>query len=101
MRASARGAWLSAHGEDCAFRSAVDGSLAHFASLVDLRLQPPAATVEAVTTSPPSPSCTRRRTASFGSSSSISTSYQDITSGLLARVLTEVRAAAVMKTQLG
>lgn len=48
-----------------------------------------------------SPSHTRRRTASFGSSFSISTTYQDITSGLLARVLTEVKTAAFMKkTQL-
>lgn len=41
--------------------------------------------------SSPSPStCTRQRTASFGSSSSISTTYQDITFSLLGRALAEV-----------
>lgn len=41
-------------------------------------------------TSSPSPSLPRRRTVSFGSSSSISTTYQDISSGLLERALAEV-----------
>ncbi|XP_030574023.1 stAR-related lipid transfer protein 9 isoform X2 [Archocentrus centrarchus] len=41
-----------------------------------------------------SPACTRQRTASVGSSSSISTTYQDITFSLLGRALAEVRLAA-------
>uniref|UniRef100_A0A672J5A2 START domain-containing protein n=2 Tax=Salarias fasciatus TaxID=181472 RepID=A0A672J5A2_SALFA len=45
-----------------------------------------------MTSSPSAP--TRQRTASFGSSSSISTTYQDITSGLLGRALAEVRLAS-------
>lgn len=48
-------------------------------------------------TSSPSPSCTRRRTASFGSSSSLSTNYQDISSCLLAQASTEVETADFMK----
>ncbi|KAM8737400.1 uncharacterized protein stard9 isoform 2-T2 [Acanthopagrus schlegelii] len=67
-------AWLSAH---------------------DVRLEPPVTTFEPLMTSSPSPqACTRQRTASFGSSSSISTTYQDITSSLLGRALAEVRLAS-------
>ncbi|XP_070776842.1 uncharacterized protein stard9 [Enoplosus armatus] len=67
-------AWLSAH---------------------DVRLEPPVTTFEPLMTSSPSPpTCTRQRTASFGSSSSISTTYQDITSSLLGRALAEVRLAS-------
>ncbi|KAG7237994.1 hypothetical protein INR49_031348, partial [Caranx melampygus] len=47
-----------------------------------------------VTSSPSPPACVRQRTASFGSSSSISTTYQDITSTLLGRALAEVRLAS-------
>ncbi|XP_037342358.2 uncharacterized protein stard9 [Pungitius pungitius] len=65
-------AWLSAH---------------------DVRLEPPVSGFEPLMTSSPS-TCARPRTASFGSSSSISTTYQDITSGLLARALAEVRLAS-------
>ncbi|KAM4625215.1 stAR-related lipid transfer protein 9-like [Polymixia lowei] len=64
-------------------------------SAQDVRLEPPAAGFEPLMTSSPSPLvCIRQRTTSFGSSSSISTAYQDITSGLLGRVLAEVRLAA-------
>ncbi|XP_044023111.1 stAR-related lipid transfer protein 9 isoform X2 [Siniperca chuatsi] len=67
-------AWLSAH---------------------DVRLEPPVTGFEPLMTSSPSPpTCTRQRTASFGSSSSISTTYQDITSSLLGRALAEVRLAS-------
>nr|XP_046268168.1 stAR-related lipid transfer protein 9 isoform X2 [Scatophagus argus] len=67
-------AWLSAH---------------------DVRLEPPVAGFEPLMTSSPSPpTCTRQRTASFGSSSSISTTYHDITSSLLGRALAEVRLAS-------
>ncbi|TNN56523.1 StAR-related lipid transfer protein 9 [Liparis tanakae] len=67
-------AWLSAH---------------------DVRLEPPVASFEPLMTSSPSPStCARQRAASFGSSSSISTTYQDITSSLLGRALAEVRLAS-------
>ncbi|XP_035529303.1 stAR-related lipid transfer protein 9 isoform X1 [Morone saxatilis] len=67
-------AWLSAH---------------------DVRLDPPVTTFEPLMTSSPSPpTCARQRTASFGSSSSISTTYQDITSSLLGRALAEVRLAS-------
>uniref|UniRef100_G3PAT3 START domain-containing protein n=1 Tax=Gasterosteus aculeatus TaxID=69293 RepID=G3PAT3_GASAC len=48
---------------------------------------------EPLMTSSPS-TRSRQRTASFGSSSSISTTYQDITSGLLGRALDEVRLAS-------
>ncbi|KAM3594490.1 uncharacterized protein V6R79_008933 [Siganus canaliculatus] len=68
-------AWLSAH---------------------DVRLEPPVAGFEPLMTSSPSPATrARQRTASFGSSSSsISTTYQDITSSLLGRALAEVRLAS-------
>ncbi|XP_038584201.1 stAR-related lipid transfer protein 9 isoform X2 [Micropterus salmoides] len=67
-------AWLSAH---------------------DVRLEPPVTGFEPLMTSSPSPpTCIRQRTASFGSSSSISTTYQDITSSLLGRALAEVRLAS-------
>lgn len=61
----------------------------------DVRLDPPVIGFEPLMASSPSPStCTRQRTASFGSSSSISTTYQDITSSLLGRALAEVRLAS-------
>ncbi|XP_034000295.1 stAR-related lipid transfer protein 9-like [Trematomus bernacchii] len=66
-------AWLSAH---------------------DVRLEPPVSGFDPLMTSSPSPTSTRQRTASFGSSSSISSTYQDITSGLLGRALAEVRLAS-------
>ncbi|XP_074547806.1 uncharacterized protein stard9 isoform X3 [Halichoeres trimaculatus] len=67
-------AWLSAH---------------------DVRLEPPVAGFEPLMTSTPSPAaCPRQRAASFGSSSSISSTYQDITSALLGRALAEVRLAS-------
>ncbi|KAK5857704.1 hypothetical protein PBY51_010931 [Eleginops maclovinus] len=69
----AQRAWLSAH---------------------DVRLEPPVSGFEPLMTSSPSPLPTRQRTASFGSSSSISTTYQDITSSLLGRALAEVRLAS-------
>ncbi|XP_026194981.1 stAR-related lipid transfer protein 9 isoform X2 [Anabas testudineus] len=47
-----------------------------------------------ITSSPSLPTCARQRTASFGSTSSISTTYQDITSTLLGRALAEVRQAS-------
>ncbi|KAI9541043.1 hypothetical protein NQZ68_034804 [Dissostichus eleginoides] len=66
-------AWLSAH---------------------DVRLEPPVSGFDPLMTSSPSPTTTRQRTASFGSSSSISSTYQDITSRLLGRALAEVRLAS-------
>lgn len=67
-------AWLSAH---------------------DIRHEPPLTGFEPLMTSSPSPpTCTRQRTSSFGSCSSISTTYQDITSSLLGRALAEVRLAS-------
>lgn len=63
----------------------------HLCGLLDVRLEPPVTTFEPLMTSSPSPpACTRQRTASFGSSSSISTTYQDITSSLLGRARAEV-----------
>ncbi|XP_074515927.1 uncharacterized protein stard9 isoform X2 [Sebastes fasciatus] len=67
-------AWLSAH---------------------DVRHEPPVTGFEPLMTSSPSPpTCSRQRTASFGSSSTISTTYQDITSSLFGRALAEVRLAS-------
>ncbi|XP_069008807.1 uncharacterized protein stard9 isoform X2 [Embiotoca jacksoni] len=64
-------------------------------SAQDVRLEPPVSGFEPLMTSSPSPpTCSRQRTASFGSSSSISTVYQDITSSLLGRALAEVRLAS-------
>ncbi|XP_031165843.2 stAR-related lipid transfer protein 9 [Sander lucioperca] len=64
-------------------------------SAQDVRLEPPVTGFEPLMTSSPSPpSCTRHRNASFGSTSSISTTYQDITSSLLGRALAEVRLAS-------
>ncbi|XP_053192000.1 uncharacterized protein LOC128375639 [Scomber japonicus] len=64
-------------------------------SAQDVRLETPVTGFEPLMTSSPSPPmCTRRRTASFGSSSSISTTYQDITSSLIGRALAEVRLAS-------
>ncbi|KAM9842900.1 stAR-related lipid transfer protein 9 [Aulostomus maculatus] len=64
-------------------------------SAQDVCLEPPATRTEPILTSSPSPpTCTRQRTASLGSSSSLSTSYQDITSNLLSRALAEVRLAS-------
>lgn len=63
----------------------------HLCVLLDVRLEPPVGGFEPLMTSSPSPpTCARQRTASFGSSSSISTTYQDITSTLLGRALAEV-----------
>ncbi|XP_041668155.1 stAR-related lipid transfer protein 9 isoform X2 [Cheilinus undulatus] len=61
----------------------------------DVRLEPPVTGFEPLMASTPSPTaCPRQRTASFGSSSSISIAYQDITSSLLSRALAEVRLAS-------
>uniref|UniRef100_A0A3Q3FY10 START domain-containing protein n=2 Tax=Kryptolebias marmoratus TaxID=37003 RepID=A0A3Q3FY10_KRYMA len=61
----------------------------------DVSLEPPVSSVEPPLTSSPSPpACVRQRAASFGSTSSISTAYQDITSSLISQVLTEVRLAS-------
>ncbi|KAF7665803.1 hypothetical protein LDENG_00131530 [Lucifuga dentata] len=62
----------------------------------DVCLEPAVTGFEPLMTSSPSPpACIRQRTASFGSSSStISTTYQDITSSLLGRALAEVRLAS-------
>ncbi|XP_031703688.1 uncharacterized protein stard9 isoform X4 [Anarrhichthys ocellatus] len=78
-------AWLSAHGEDW--------TVVHKTIFKNVRLEPSVAMFEPLMTSSPSTSA-RQRTASFGSSSSISTTYQDITSGLLGRALAEVRLAS-------
>lgn len=60
--------------------------------LVDVRLEAPVTLFEPLMTSAPSPlTSTRHRTASFGSSSSKSATYLDITASLLGRVLTEVK----------
>lgn len=58
----------------------------------DIRLESPTSGFEPLMTSSPSFTTTgrRQRAASLGSSSSISTSYQDITSPLLSRVVAEV-----------
>ncbi|XP_040916312.1 stAR-related lipid transfer protein 9 isoform X2 [Toxotes jaculatrix] len=64
-------------------------------SAQDVHLEPSVTGFEPLLTSSPSPpTCARQRTASFGSSSSISTTYQDITSPLLGRALAEVRLAS-------
>lgn len=63
-------------------------------SVQDVRLEPGVPGFDPMTSSPSSPTSLRQRTASFGSSSSISTAYQDITSCLLGRALAEVRLAA-------
>ncbi|XP_051807030.1 stAR-related lipid transfer protein 9 isoform X2 [Acanthochromis polyacanthus] len=64
-------------------------------SAQDVRLDLPVSGFEPLMTSSPSPpTCARQRTASFSSSSSISTTYQDITSSLLGRALAEVRLAS-------
>ncbi|KAM6912353.1 stAR-related lipid transfer protein 9-like [Xenentodon cancila] len=64
-------------------------------SAQDVQLESPASGFEPLMTSSPSrPVCARQRTASFSSSSSISSAYQDITSSLLSKVLAEVRLAS-------
>ncbi|XP_071354232.1 uncharacterized protein stard9 isoform X2 [Trachinotus anak] len=64
-------------------------------SAQDVHLEPSVTVFEPlVTSSPTLPTCARQRTPSFGSSSSISTTYQDITSTLLGRALAEVRLAS-------
>ncbi|GLD47849.1 stAR-related lipid transfer protein 9-like isoform X1 [Lates japonicus] len=64
-------------------------------SAQDVRLEPSVTCFEPMVTSSPSPpTCARQRATSFGSSSSISTTYQDITSTLLGRALAEVRLAS-------
>ncbi|XP_041827701.1 stAR-related lipid transfer protein 9 isoform X2 [Melanotaenia boesemani] len=61
----------------------------------DVHLEPAISGFEPLMTSSPSPTaCARQRSASFGSSSSISSSYQDITSSLLSQALAEVRLAS-------
>lgn len=64
-------------------------------SAQDVGSDPPVSVFEPLMTSSPSPPpCIRQRAASFGSSSSICTTYQDITSSLLGRALAEVRLAS-------
>ncbi|KAM9707994.1 uncharacterized protein stard9 [Menidia menidia] len=64
-------------------------------SAQDVNLEPRVSGFEPLMTSSPSSTvCARQRTASFGSSLSISASYQDITSGVLSQVLAEVRLAS-------
>ncbi|XP_034714895.1 stAR-related lipid transfer protein 9-like isoform X2 [Etheostoma cragini] len=64
-------------------------------SAQDVCLEPPVTGFQPLMTSSPSPPpCTRHRIASFGSNSSISTTYQDITSSLLSRALAEVQLAS-------
>lgn len=59
--------------------------------LSDVRLELPVTGFEPLMTSSPSPPISsRQRTTSVGSSSSISTTYQDITSSLLGQALAEV-----------
>ncbi|XP_058470939.1 stAR-related lipid transfer protein 9 isoform X2 [Solea solea] len=61
----------------------------------DLGLEPPISVFEPLVTSTPSPpTSVRQRAASFGSTSSISTAYQDITSILLRQALAEVQQAS-------
>ncbi|KAM4542480.1 uncharacterized protein stard9 isoform 2-T2 [Odontesthes bonariensis] len=64
-------------------------------SAQDVSLEPRVSGFEPLMTSSPSPTASaRQRTASFGSSSSISAAYQDITSSLLSQALAEVRLAS-------
>ncbi|KAJ7990850.1 hypothetical protein DPEC_G00291190 [Dallia pectoralis] len=64
-------------------------------SAQDIRLEPAVSGSDPLMSSyPPSPSSLRQRTASFGSSSSVSTAYQDLASCLLSRAMAEVRLAA-------
>ncbi|XP_047193627.1 stAR-related lipid transfer protein 9 isoform X2 [Scophthalmus maximus] len=64
-------------------------------SAQDVRLESSITGFEPLMTSSPSPpTCARKRTASFGSSSSICTTYQDIASILLRQALAEVRLAS-------
>ncbi|XP_029349969.1 stAR-related lipid transfer protein 9 isoform X2 [Echeneis naucrates] len=64
-------------------------------SAQDVHLEPTVTVFEPLVTSSPSPhTCARQRTTSIGSTSSISTTYQDITSTLLGRALAEVRLAS-------
>ncbi|XP_014871925.1 stAR-related lipid transfer protein 9 isoform X2 [Poecilia latipinna] len=64
-------------------------------SAQDVRLEVPVSSFDPLMTSSPSPPVVaRQRTASFGSVSSISTAYQDITSTLVCRALAEVRLAS-------
>ncbi|XP_061600188.1 stAR-related lipid transfer protein 9 isoform X2 [Cololabis saira] len=64
-------------------------------SAQDVQLEFPASGFEPLMASSPSrPVCARQRTASFGSSSSLSSAYQDITSSLLSKALAEVRLAS-------
>ncbi|XP_019909711.3 stAR-related lipid transfer protein 9 isoform X2 [Esox lucius] len=63
-------------------------------SAQDIRLEPGVSGSEPlISSNPPSPSGLRQRTASFGSASSISTAYQDLTSCLLGQAMAEVRLA--------
>lgn len=64
-------------------------------SAQDVRLEPGVSgTDPLMSSSPSSPTSLRPRTASFGSASSLSTAYQDLTSCLLGRAMAEVRLAA-------
>ncbi|XP_036006336.1 stAR-related lipid transfer protein 9 isoform X2 [Fundulus heteroclitus] len=64
-------------------------------SAQDVRLELPVCSFEPAMTSSPSPPVRlRQRTASFGSVSSLSTAYQDITSSLIHQALAEVRLAS-------
>ncbi|KAM9433425.1 uncharacterized protein stard9 isoform 2-T2 [Salvelinus alpinus] len=64
-------------------------------SAQDVRLEPGVSGSDPLmSSSPSSPTSLRPRTASFGSASSMSTAYQDLTSCLLGRAMAEVRLAA-------
>ncbi|XP_017158049.1 stAR-related lipid transfer protein 9 isoform X2 [Poecilia reticulata] len=64
-------------------------------SAQDIRLEIPVSSFDPLMTSSPSPPVVaRQRTTSFGSVSSISAAYQDITSTLVCRALAEVRLAS-------
>uniref|UniRef100_A0A8C8ERI4 StAR-related lipid transfer protein 9 n=1 Tax=Oncorhynchus tshawytscha TaxID=74940 RepID=A0A8C8ERI4_ONCTS len=64
-------------------------------SAQDVRLEPGVSGSDPLmSSSPSSPTSLRPRTASFGSASSLSTAYQDLTSCLLGRAMAEVRLAA-------
>uniref|UniRef100_A0A1A7X3I3 START domain-containing protein n=1 Tax=Iconisemion striatum TaxID=60296 RepID=A0A1A7X3I3_9TELE len=79
-------------------RSATCGSMKTKKTLLssqDINFETPVGGFEALMASSPSPPiCGRQRTASFGSASSITATYQDITSSLISQVLTEVRLAS-------
>ncbi|XP_026152404.1 stAR-related lipid transfer protein 9 isoform X2 [Mastacembelus armatus] len=82
--------WLSAQGND---RAVIQKNQADMGKTIKhVQLEPPVTEFEPLMTSSPSlPTCARQRTTSAGSASSISTTYQDITSTLLGRAMAEVR----------